>query len=75
MNRYLRNGLIYLALGTLLGILGYYLMDGEIAFYKWVMIVGFITFGVGFLTTIYALIRIIERRSFERSRREKQNHG
>lgn len=72
MNKYLRNGLIYLVLGIVLCIFGYYLMDREILFYKWVMAVGFIVFGIGFLTVIYSLIRKIERRSFERSRREKQ---
>ncbi len=77
MNRYLRSGLIYLSLGLLLGLLGYYLMEQDIALYRWVMIVGFIVFGFGFLLTIYALIRKIERRSFLRSRRERQDqdHG
>ncbi len=72
MNKYLRNGLIYLSLGIALCAFGYYLMDREIVLYKGLMAVGFITFGVGFLTIIYSLIRKIERRSFERTRRERQ---
>lgn len=72
MNKYLRNGLIYLLLGIALCAFGYYLMDREIMLYKVVMAVGFIIFGVGFLTIIYSLLRKIERRSFERSRRERQ---
>lgn len=75
MNKYLRNGVIYLAMGLLLGTLGYYLMDREIVLYKWLMIAGFIAFGAGFLTTVYALIRKIERRSFLRSRQERHDQN
>ncbi len=72
MNKYLRNGLIYLAVGVALCALGYYLMEREIALYKGVMSVGFIVFGVGFLTIMYSLIRKIERQSFKRIRKERQ---
>jgi len=77
MNKYLRNGLIFLAFGIALCALGYYLMDREIELYKGVMSVGFIVFGVGFLTIMYSLIRKIERQSLKRIRKErqKQNNG
>lgn len=71
MNKYLRRGLIYTIIGLLLCGLGYYLMDRGIHAYKWAMIVGVIVFGFGFLTVIYSLIRKIERKSFERYRKNR----
>ncbi len=42
--------------------------------YKWAMVVGVIVFGLGFLTTLYSLIRKIERRSLLDERKEQQKN-
>lgn len=72
MNKYLLRGLIYTTIGLALCAFGYYLMEQEKNMYKWVMIVGVIAFGAGFLTTVYSFIRKIERRSIVNERKERQ---
>ncbi|SEL42689.1 signal peptidase [Parapedobacter koreensis] len=73
MNKYLRRGLLYTIAGLVLGAVGYYLMALEIRLYKWVMIIGVILFGIGFLTIFYSFIRKIERQSILEERKERQN--
>lgn len=77
MNKYLLRGIIGTALGLALCLLGLYLMDDEFPGYKWVLVVGVVVFGFGFLTIVYSLIRKIERRSLldERKRITTKNDG
>lgn len=63
MNKYLKRGIILLIIGVALGILGMYLKEAEMGIYAIVLIFSVIVFGIGFLITIYGLIRKIERRS------------
>lgn len=63
MNKYLLRGIISTTLGLALCILGLYLMDNEFSGYKWILVIGVVVFGFGFLTIIYSLIRKIERHS------------
>lgn len=71
MNKYLKNGLFYCAIGVLLCVLGYYFMEQDNDIYKWFMMIGVIVFGFGFLTIVYSLIRKIERRSIQEYRHER----
>lgn len=75
MNKYLQRGILGASLGVALCILGLFLMEREIAVYKWVLVSGVIVFGIGFLTLIYGLIRKIERRSILDERRERQQNN
>jgi hypothetical protein len=75
MNRYLRNGLLLTFSGLALCLLGYYLMDGQVKLYKWIMGIGVILFGIGFLTVFYSFIRKIERQSLLEQRREQQKQN
>ncbi|MFB2119190.1 signal peptidase [Parapedobacter sp. 2B3] len=70
MNRYLLRGIIGTALGLAFCLLGLYLMGEEISGYKWILVLGVVVFGVGFLTIVYSLIRKIERRSLLDERRK-----
>lgn len=72
MNKYLLRGLVYTIIGLTLCAFGYYLMEQGKSLYKWVLIVGVTTFGIGFLTAIYGFIRKIERRSIVKERKERQ---
>ncbi|MFC3197231.1 signal peptidase [Parapedobacter deserti] len=75
MNKYLRRGLIFTTCGAACCILGYYLMDKEIDLYKWVMAIGVVIFGIGFLTVFYSFIRKIERQSILEERKERQHEN
>lgn len=74
MNKYLFRGIIGIILGLSCCILGLFLMGQDRPLYKWVMIVGVIGFGFGFLTALYGLIRKIERRSLLDQRKERQKN-
>ncbi len=63
MNKYLLRGIIGTALGLAFCMLGLYLMRGDFSGYKWMLVIGVVVFGFGFLTIVYSLIRKIERRS------------
>lgn len=73
MNKYFRRGLIYAIAGLGLCAFGYSLMDREISAYKWVLAIGVILFGIGFLTVIYSFLRKIERKSILDERKKQQN--
>lgn len=75
MNKYLRRGLICTVAGVASCALGYYLMASEVGLYKWVMAIGVIIFGVGFLTVFYSFIRKIERQSILEERKERQSEN
>lgn len=75
MNKYLRRGIISTIVGLGLCMLGLYLMADDFSFYKWILVIGVIFFGFGFLTVLYSLIRKIERRSLldERKKHPKDS--
>jgi len=75
MNKYLKRGLILTVAGILIGLLGSFLQDEELGVYKWVLTLGVVLFGIGFLTILYSLIRKIERKSLENERTEQQNEA
>jgi len=70
MNKYLRKGLREIIIGVLLVILGYYLMEQRSNWYKLAMLVGVITFSIGFLTLIYRMIRKVDRHAIIEMRGE-----
>ncbi|GAA4176033.1 MULTISPECIES: signal peptidase [Sphingobacterium] len=70
MNKYLRKGLREIIIGVLLVILGYYLMEQRSNWYKLAMLVGVITFSIGFLTLIYRMIRKVDRNAIIEMRGE-----
>ncbi|WP_188507704.1 signal peptidase [Parapedobacter pyrenivorans] len=74
MNKYLLRGLIGIIVGLACCIIGLFLMGQDRPLYKWAMVVGVIVFGMGFLTTLYSLIRKIERRSLLDERKEQQKN-
>ena len=74
MNKYVRRGVLGVAAGGALCVLGLFLMKKDLSIYKWALVSGVIGFGVGFLTTIYGLIRKIERRSILDDRKERKQH-
>ncbi len=70
MNKYLRKGLREIIIGVLLVILGYYLMEQRSNWYKLAMLIGVITFSIGFLTLIYRMIRKVDRNAIIEMRGE-----
>lgn len=62
-NKYLIRGLFMVLTGLALGYLGWYLKHETDIYYGWAMIGGVVTFGIGFLTIFYSLIRSVEYHS------------
>lgn len=77
MNKYLLRGLLMVAVGVGATYYSYGLMVSENDLYKWLMSLGVILFGVGFMTVMYSLFRKIDRRTIQKQRREqhRQNLG
>ncbi len=73
MNKYLRRGLLEIILAVILILVSYYLMKLQNNWYKPIMILGVISFGVGFLRIIYRLIRKIDRNALIEMRKEKKD--
>lgn len=73
MNKYLKKGLIFLGLGMLLCYWGLVSKDPIASFYKIPLVLGVISFGYGFITVIYSLIRKIERRSILEERSDSES--
>jgi len=48
-------------------------MKQELSIYKWMLVMGVVIFGIGFLTILYGLIRKIERRSILEDRKERKH--
>lgn len=67
-----------LLIGIGLNVLGWYIMDNEPEVngykikYGWVMILGVVFFGAGFLYILYSLIRKVERHSLLEERAVEQ---
>lgn len=76
MNKYLKRGLIFLIIGVLLCYYGVYSKDPLASFYKIPLVVGVVSFGYGFVTIIYSLMRKIERKDIleERAEHEAEEH-
>lgn len=62
-NKYMRRGIWLILIGVAFNLLGYYLMEEDVFKYGWAMIIGTLTFGVGFLSILYSLIRKMDRRA------------
>ncbi|UIR55700.1 signal peptidase [Sphingobacterium sp. SRCM116780] len=74
MNKYLRRGLLEIIIAIVLILVGYYLMNLQNNWYRPLMILGVISFGIGFLRIIYRLLRKIDRNALlEKRKEEKQD--
>ncbi|MFC6099943.1 signal peptidase [Olivibacter domesticus] len=73
MNKYLKRGIGITLVGIALIVLGMYLKRVESGLYGITLIVGVVTFGVGFVTIVYSLIRKIERQSILDTRNKQSN--
>lgn len=71
MNKYLLRGLLCIIVGSATVFYSIYLMNNEADVYKWVMSVGVLVFGFGFLMTMYSLFRKIDRRAVQEYRKEQ----
>ena len=56
----MRRGLVMVAVGVGLNLVGYAIKRNELENYGWAMIVGTILFGVGFLFIFYSFVRKVE---------------
>ncbi|MDH5828442.1 signal peptidase [Sphingobacterium faecium] len=74
MNKYLRRGLLEIILAIILILIGYYLMQLQNNWYKPMMILGVLSFGIGFLRIIYRLIRKIDRNALLEIRKSKKEN-
>ncbi|AIM35409.1 signal peptidase [Sphingobacterium sp. SG20118] len=74
MNKYLRRGLLEIILAIILILIGYYLMQLQNNWYKPMMILGVLSFGIGFLRIIYRLIRKIDRNALLEIRKNKKEN-
>jgi len=72
MNKYLRRGILFIILSIIFVSFGYKLMDEQVNFYKILMTLGVICFGIGFITIIYRLTRKIDRKSLIEGRKQKK---
>jgi hypothetical protein len=71
-NKYMLRGLLLLAAGVALNVLGWFTEQKELEVYKWAMGIGTVLFGFGFLTVLYSLIRKVERQSILEERAMEQ---
>ncbi|OYD40474.1 hypothetical protein CHT99_18455 [Sphingobacterium cellulitidis] len=69
MNKFLIRGLAFTLIGIGCIYYGIILMRAENNWYKLLLTVGVITFGVGFITLIYRLFRKIDRNTLLDERR------
>ena len=63
LNKYMRRGIWLILIGVAFVLLGYYLMEEDVYKYGWSMIIGTVSFGVGFLYILYSLIRKMDRKA------------
>lgn len=76
MNKYLLRGLLCVSLGGGAVFYSIYLMNKEANLYKWVMSLGVLVFGIGFLLILYSLFRKIDRRAVLKHRQtQKRNES
>lgn len=72
MNKYLLRGIVFLTAGIICVFLGYTLMENENNWYKLLMTLGVIFFGIGFVALMYRIFRKIDRRTLIDDRKEQQ---
>lgn len=73
MNKYLWRGLIALLLGIAGVYWGIQLMGEEQGYYKLVLILGVILFGVGFITLLYRVFRTLDRSALLDARKNQKD--
>ena len=71
-NRFVRRGLILLIAGITLNVAGYLMDKNNINYYGWLMIVGVIMFGIGFITILYSFMRKVEAQGIMEERAEEK---
>lgn len=72
MNRFLKRGLIGLIAGIALNVAGYTMKEKGIDHYGWLMIIGVILFGIGFILTLYSFMRKVEAQGLIEERAEEK---
>ncbi|MCT1523713.1 MULTISPECIES: signal peptidase [Sphingobacterium] len=72
MNKYLLRGIVFLTAGIICVFLGYTLMENENNWYKLLMTLGVIFFGIGFVALMYRIFRKIDRKTLIDDRKEQQ---
>ncbi|WKK58662.1 signal peptidase [Sphingobacterium sp. BN32] len=72
MNKYLLRGIVFLTAGIICVFLGYTLMENENNWYKLLMTLGVIFFGIGFIALMYRIFRKIDRKTLIDDRKEQQ---
>ncbi|WP_312138095.1 signal peptidase [Sphingobacterium sp.] len=72
MNKYLLRGIVFLTAGIICVFLGYTLMENENNWYKLLMTLGVIFFGIGFVALMYRIFRKIDRKALIDDRKEQQ---
>lgn len=72
MNKYIGRGIVLTVFGIGIGLFGSYLQELDRGFYRWLLIIAVVVFGIGFLTILYGLIRKIERKSILEERSEQR---
>ncbi len=72
MNKYLLRGIVFLTAGIICVFFGYTLMENENNWYKLLMTLGVIFFGIGFIALMYRIFRKIDRKTLIDDRKEQQ---
>lgn len=78
LNKYAKRGLLLLLLGVILNLIGWFVKtdEVEVAGYKlkygWMMVLGVLFFGAGFLYILYSFIRKVEHSSILEEREHKR---
>lgn len=78
LNKYAKRGLILLVAGVVLNMIGLFVKTDEVEVggyqlkYGWMMILGVLLFGAGFLYILYSFIRKVEHKSILEERAEKR---
>ncbi len=71
MNKYLLRGIVFLTAGIICVFLGYTLMENDNNWYKLIMTLGVIFFGVGVVALMYRIFRKIDRNTLIEDRKEQ----
>ncbi len=80
-NRYMQRGVVLLLAGIVVNVIGLFIKteEWEIAGYKikygWLLILGVLLFGAGFLYVLYSLIRKVERHAILEERAIEKENG
>ncbi len=69
MNKFLVRGICFTAIGIICLYYGIKLIETDNIWYRILLIIGVISFGVGFITLIYRIFRKIDRNSILEERK------